>query len=426
MRVLGPAATAAAAAAAASAAAAAAAAGAAAAAASATAATVATAAAAMLLVAASLDFPGLPRTLPPPSKTPPAAQPCNLASCSTVGNKLPRVTSTPAAGPSVESGLAPEDKKAFEHLLGHALRDTAPVCAITRETGLRVASFLRAAGSLRGLSFDDVLRQAFVTPQCDAHNTGYVGPDVRAIRAALEGGNIREVWGLLYVLTKSGYLSRLLLELLEGASPLATPASLQAALGMNASALARRWAEVRVTATLNSTELRYCQGVKDFLFEPYESWVRCAGAHTTRDALATPPWSVAARDLSPRPCKPPSIVGTRRHLLSRPWPQLRLRRGHLGRRAAVARGAAAPRRRLLRRGPPIRRPADLATALRRGAKIPVRRRRRVCAAGAPSAPYARSHRPLLATPPSRPPSTSLPRPARAAVVAGRAVLRCGG
>ena len=237
-------------------------------------------------------FPGLPRAVVSSaaeaievveavgtsSPTPPTQCEVGTTTCSMVANKVPPVTRTPAAGPSVETDLALADKAAFEHLLGRALRQSEPVCWITREVGVRLAAFLRAAAALLGSTYEDELRAAFVTPQCGVHNTGYVGPSVQAIRRALEHGNIREVWGLMYVLTKSERFSTLLLELLRpraaGQPALATAASLQATLGMNATAIERRWAEVAATARINSTSLRYSQGAPDFLFEPFDSWVR--------------------------------------------------------------------------------------------------------------------------------------------------------
>jgi hypothetical protein len=46
-------------------------------------------------------------------------------------------------------------------------------------------------------------------------NTGWVGPSLVAIEAVLAGGNIREVWALLYALTKTGYVSTTLTALLS-------------------------------------------------------------------------------------------------------------------------------------------------------------------------------------------------------------------
>lgn len=60
------------------------------------------------------------------------------------------------------------------------------------------------------------LMSAFADPKFHPGNTGYVGPDLNAIRAVLAGatgsappgdtsGNIREVWALMYALTKNSW-----------------------------------------------------------------------------------------------------------------------------------------------------------------------------------------------------------------------------
>ncbi|MEC8263802.1 MAG: hypothetical protein VX017_10915, partial [Pseudomonadota bacterium] len=65
---------------------------------------------------------------------------------------------------------------------------------------------------------DAALSAAFISPKCGRANTGYVGPSLPAIDAALKGGNIREVWGLMYVLTKTHYFTSLMKSLLGGAA----------------------------------------------------------------------------------------------------------------------------------------------------------------------------------------------------------------
>lgn len=91
-----------------------------------------------------------------------------------------------------------------------------------------------------------------------------MGPSLPAIKTALDAGNIREVWGLMYVLTKTQYFSTLMLALLSagphGQPPLATPSSLAVQFGMDASALASQWRLVTETHQLNSTDLMYSQG----------------------------------------------------------------------------------------------------------------------------------------------------------------------
>ena len=51
-----------------------------------------------------------------------------------------------------------------------------------------------------------------------AGNTGWVGPSLEGIEAVLAGGNIREVWALLYALTKTNYITTILTTLLSNRS----------------------------------------------------------------------------------------------------------------------------------------------------------------------------------------------------------------
>jgi hypothetical protein len=53
----------------------------------------------------------------------------------------------------------------------------------------------------------------------NAGNTGWVGPSIDDIEAVLAGGNIREVWALLYALTKTNYITTIMTVLLSSSSP---------------------------------------------------------------------------------------------------------------------------------------------------------------------------------------------------------------
>ena len=63
-----------------------------------------------------------------------------------------------------------------------------------------------------------------------------------------------------------------------GAPPLATPDSLAASLGMSSHAIAERWQLVQQTHALPSPPLdpnyKFAQGVPDFQFPTFNSWVR--------------------------------------------------------------------------------------------------------------------------------------------------------
>ena len=210
------------------------------------------------------------------------------ADCSTFANKHPPVTATVTpdiSGLAATSSLDASSRRAFEHLLGHALGETSAVRWATQEFARRMGRFIIGGGALNGTSADDALSSAFITPECNQANTGYVGPHLPAIRAALAKGNIREVWGLMYVLTKTRYFTALMLALLSprggggGSSgsppmpPLATPSSLAARFGMDAAAVSARWKLVEATRSLPSSELQYSQGMPNFEWEAFDSWV---------------------------------------------------------------------------------------------------------------------------------------------------------
>ena len=231
----------------------------------------------------ALAFASLPTT--------PRATSCDLvhANCNTVHGKRPPADTPPdpTTPRAVTAELTPGQRREFEHLLGHALRETDGVRWATREFSTRVSRFLTYGGALNGSSADEALAAAFITPKAGPGNTGYVGPNITAIKAALATGNIREVWGLMYVLTKTHYFCSLLTTLLSprkgGGAPLATPLSLQSALGMDAAAVSARWAQLVASRALNSTEMVYSQGVVDFIYEPFASWVRFDFAAVAHD-----------------------------------------------------------------------------------------------------------------------------------------------
>ena len=226
--------------------------------------------------------------------------PCDMltSTCNAVEGKSPPIVVMPPSAPTVEEGMAEEMKALWEkEVLGAALRKIPAALWATRTFGTRLRDFVVAAGGQNGSSVDESLRSAFITPKCDAHNTGYVGAFLPAIKRALSGGNIREVWALAYVLTKSGYLSAVLSSLLSapGATPDSVAGAINRAAGtavVDASAVGARWALMKQTAQLNSSEgLHYAQGVPDFGYESFDSWVRLDFDATT--IAFAPLWSGA-------------------------------------------------------------------------------------------------------------------------------------
>jgi len=212
-----------------------------------------------------------------------SAAPCDMltASCNVVAGKFPPIALVPPSAATVTTGMDDDDAAAWERrVLGPALRTTPAALWATRAFGTRMGAFVIAAGGLNGSTPDEALAGAFITAKCDAHNTGYVGPSLPAIKRVLASGNIREVWGLAYVLTKSGYFSNILEALLL--QPGATASSVAAAISAAAKdtvadsdAIATRWALVQQTAKLNASGgLHYAEGVPDFGYEGFSSWVR--------------------------------------------------------------------------------------------------------------------------------------------------------
>ena len=200
--------------------------------------------------------------------------------CSTIASKLPVVTRTVAnPGTAVTANLDPDARRAFEHLMGQALRETDAVAWVTRAFARRMRAFIVGGAALNGTSSAAALSAAFITSECGPANTGYVGPFLPAIESVLSGeGNIREVWALMYVLTKTHFFTSLMHALLspspKGGAAKASPAELQARFGMSASTVADRWQLVQDTAKMRPSALRYAQGAPDFEFEALSSWVR--------------------------------------------------------------------------------------------------------------------------------------------------------
>ena len=201
--------------------------------------------------------------------------------CSSLINKVPAITDHVMpmdSQPAATASLSAEQRRRFEHMLGNSLRETPAVAWATREFVRRVHAFITGGAELNGTSADDALATAFISSKCDQSNTGWVGPSLPAIKRALESGNIRETWALMYVLTKTNYFTELMLSLLSprpgDAPPIATPESLAARFGMSGSEIADRWELVKATKAVGNSDVEYAQGMPDFLYESFTSWVR--------------------------------------------------------------------------------------------------------------------------------------------------------
>ncbi len=230
--------------------------------------------------------------------------------CNTLSNKLPSVHWPLDVQPFVTFALDASDRRSFEHLVAHGLRETSAVEWATRSFAARLRRFVIDGAALNSSSSTQsgALAAAFAScGHCGPHNTGYVGPFRAAIERVLASGSVRETWALVYILTKTHYFTALLEALLSPRSsppgpPLITTTQLAARLGMDAAELHARWSLVRATRELPSTALRYSQGMPDFEFEPFESWVRFGFDASTRDgqrlwSAARVPWPAGCRGL---------------------------------------------------------------------------------------------------------------------------------
>lgn len=171
----------------------------------------------------------------------------------------------------MEQSLSPQAKEDFEHALGEGLAASTPVKAATREFASRLyALIVNGSHALNNQSEADSLLEAFAA-KCNAHNTGYIGAFPGKMRQVLTvEGNIREVWGLVYCLTKSKHK---LGALLHGLPADFHHQHLGADAGARANAaITDRRALIQKTQRLEVDS--YTWGVPDFIFPPMDSWAR--------------------------------------------------------------------------------------------------------------------------------------------------------
>lgn len=191
--------------------------------------------------------------------------------CSTVYNKVPSID-TPV-GQSVERALSNDDKVAFEYYLGQAMMRTSAVEAATREFALRLYKFIVNAGrDVLDMTEEDALLAAVSVG--DVHLTGFPGKDASRVKAALADwsanrtSNVRSVWSTVYAFFNSKDFKLAFEQVPED--------YLSGTLGFGPQALVameeERWL-VQHTKTLPAN-LTYAQGVPNYYFPPFDSWVR--------------------------------------------------------------------------------------------------------------------------------------------------------
>jgi hypothetical protein len=188
--------------------------------------------------------------------------------CDTIGCKTPRIGPMLVRAETVETGLTNATKAEFEFGVARALGSTRPVQWTFRQVGLRMYKMIEKMSELNQTSFEDSLLTAFAGG--DAHNAGFVGPNATTIKKALLSGNIREVLALVYLISETKWVTKALLEGLEGADGW-TDIELEQ-IGLVPAVVRSRHALVNTTMSL-PPEDRY-NGVPTFLFASFDSWVR--------------------------------------------------------------------------------------------------------------------------------------------------------
>jgi hypothetical protein len=217
--------------------------------------------------------------------------------------QVPAVSSVPPKGPTVETGLSDSDKETFEHLLGHGLRKSSAVSLVTQEFVRRaLAVVLHGVDQSNKTAASGAIKAAFADPKFGPGNTGYVGPDVDAItrvvkgvaKEGLNGANIREVWALMYALTKDSWENPFGETLQK-----ATSADIKA-LELNGPAVLARRAAIAATEGAPKSFDKYSNGIGDWSYEGFDSWVRFDFSAST--LAGAPLWAGARAYASKTAC----------------------------------------------------------------------------------------------------------------------------
>lgn len=188
-------------------------------------------------------------------------EPSKTVLCNTVEAKIPSPLHS-LDPPSLTSGLALSDAHQLERLMAVAFSELPVIEAVTSHFSSRLARFVVGASMAEP---DEALVRAFGSGS--QANTGYAGGDITTLRAVLAEGNSRERWALVYVLQKNHYADGLF-------DRAAAEPELARALGLNESALKRRARELQITRERVEPSSRYSNGMADWLFPPFSSWVR--------------------------------------------------------------------------------------------------------------------------------------------------------
>lgn len=207
--------------------------------------------------------------------------------CASLVEKKPSLTAGLQNRPSEERLWSPIAKMTFELDIARRLAETSAVSDTTREFARRLHAVLVEAGQrLDNLTEAEVLPLAFAK-NCGVHNTGFSGLSAEGIREVLlVNGNLREVWGLVYCLSKhEPYVDRLFGR--------ADSALLTSALGAEAGQRAGEATAQRKQAIEEKQDM-------DYLFPSPDSWVRFGFNQNMPKALGGERIWEGARQAAPR------------------------------------------------------------------------------------------------------------------------------
>ena len=89
------------------------------------------------------------------------------ADCCSIAGMMPPVPPVITGPSAVTAQLSPDDRSAFEHLLGQAVATTSAVQWATREFASRMRRIVVGAAAINGTSAEEALTRAFAPPWYD-------------------------------------------------------------------------------------------------------------------------------------------------------------------------------------------------------------------------------------------------------------------
>jgi hypothetical protein len=191
----------------------------------------------------------------------PACMPSRTLICNTVRAKSPNPLRTRSL-PSISSGLSEDETRSIERAIALAIARLPATDQLSAHLLGRLSRLVIGASTVGP---DEALVSAFGTGS--PANAGYAGGDPRTLRTIVRDGNLRERWALVYVLQKNHYIENLF-------DRVASDEALGRALGVNTSAVRTRALELEQTKLHVSPADRFSNGIADWLFPPFASWVR--------------------------------------------------------------------------------------------------------------------------------------------------------